>query len=171
MALRFNPTWTASWFQMPDFTFIEQQLDRLAQEAFGWRSQTSVALLPIDMYDNGSELVVQAFVPGMRAEHLTVQVEDGVLTIAGTYPQLYDTEEARNYAWYARELRGGKFQRVISLPAKIDYEHATAEVRDGVLKLTFPKAPEAKPRRIAIANAAQATSPTPQLVEATGKEH
>lgn len=139
-------------FPFADFAFIESQLDRLAQEALGLRSQTSVATLPVDVYDTGEDVVIKAFVPGMRAEHLDINLEEGVLTISGQFPQLYDHEDARAWSWYARELRGGRFQRSISLPYKVDVEHASATVADGILHLTMPKAPEAKPRRIPIAD-------------------
>jgi HSP20 family protein len=150
-----------------DFDYLQQQLDRLAQDAFGMRAQTSVMTLPVDVFDYDDHIVVQAFVPGLRAEHLDIQVEDGVVTISGQHPQLYDPDEARNYTWYARELRGGRFQRSIALPYKVDWDGSAATVSDGVLKLTFPKAPEAKPRRISISDATSGVT-TPELSSTTG---
>jgi HSP20 family protein len=123
------------------------------------RSQTSVTTMPIDVFDKGEQIVVQAFVPGLRAEHLDIQVEDGVVTISGEYPHLYDGEESRGYTWYARELRGGRFQRSIALPYKVDWDGATAIVSDGLLRLTFPKAAEAKPRRIGITDGSAQAGP------------
>jgi HSP20 family protein len=133
-----------------DFAYLQQQLDRLAQDTFGMRSQTSVATLPVDVFDKGDQLIVQAFVPGLRAEHLDIQVEDNTVTISGEFPHLYDADEARNSTWYARELRGGRFGRSVNLPYKVDWDNTSAVVADGLLTLTFPKAPEAKPRRIEI---------------------
>ena len=105
---------SVSTFPFGDVAYLQNQLDRLVQDAFGMRSQTNVATLPIDIFDTGEQLVIQAFVPGLRAEHLDIQVEDSVVTISGQYPHLYDTEEARNHTWYARELRGGRFQRSVA---------------------------------------------------------
>ena len=84
------------------------------------------------------------------------------MTISGQYPHLYDTEEARNHTWYARELRGGRFQRSVAMPYKVDWDAATANVAAGILRLTFPKATEAKPRRISISDASVQAS-TPEL--------
>lgn len=156
----------SSSFPFADFAFIENQLDRLAQEALGLRSQTSVTTLPVDVYDTGEDVVIQAFVPGMRAEHLDINIEDGVLTISGQFPQLYDHEDAQSWSWYARELRGGRFQRSLSLPYKVDVDQASATVSDGILHLSLPKAAEAKPRKIAISNSAAATH-TPELTATT----
>ena len=133
-----------------DVAYLQHQLDRLAQEAFGMRSQASVTTLPVDVFDRGEQLVVQAFVPGLRAEHLDIQIEDGVVSISGQFPNLYDADDASGYTWYARELRGGRFGRSINLPYKVDWESTSATVADGILTLQFPKAAEAKPRRIEI---------------------
>lgn len=153
---------TISAFPFNDFVYLQHQLDQLAQEAFGMRSQTSVATLPVDVFDNGEQIVIQAFLPGVRAEHLDVQVEEGVVTISGQYPQLYDTEDARGYTWYARELRGGRFQRSVTLPYKVDWDGSSATMTDGILRMSFPKAAEAKPRKISISNAASEVG-TPEL--------
>lgn len=156
------PSRTMTMTPWGDFAYLQHQLDRLAQDAFGMRSQTSVATLPVDVFDTGEQLNVQAFVPGLRAEHLDIQVEDNTVTISGQFPQLYDNEESRGYTWYARELRGGRFGRSINLPYKADWDASSATVADGILTLTFPKAPEAKPRRIEIREASNA-GVTPEL--------
>jgi len=142
-----------------DFAYLQHQLDKLTQEAFGIRSQTNVATLPVDVFDKGDQLIVQAFVPGLRAEHLDIQVEENTITINGEYPHLYDAEESRGYTWYARELRGGRFGRSINLPYKVDWDAVSATVADGLLTMTLPKAPEARPRRIDIREASSMSSP------------
>ena len=161
------PSRTMTLSPWADFAYLQHQLDRLAQDAFGMRSQTSVATLPVDVFDKGEQLVVQAFVPGLRAEHLDIQVEENTVTISGEFPYLYDAEEARGYTWYARELRGGRFGRSINLPYKVDWDNTSATVADGILKLTFPKAAEAKPRRIEIREAPSVAT-TPELSATSG---
>ena len=154
-------------FPLADFGWFEHQLDRLAQEAFGAREQASVATLPVDVFDRGDELIIQAFVPGLRAEHLDVHVDNGVVTITGSYPWLYDGDEIRGYTWYARELRGGRFQRSIALPYKVDWDSSSAAVSDGILRLVFPKAAEARPRRIEVTDHSSGVS-MPELTSTTG---
>ena len=156
------PSRTMTLSPWADFAYLQHQLDRLAQDAFGMRSQTSVATLPVDVFDKGEQLIVQAFVPGLRAEHLDIQVEENTVTISGEFPYLYDVDEARGYTWYARELRGGRFGRSINLPYKVDWDNTSATVADGILTLTFPKAAEAKPRRIEIREASTFGA-TPEL--------
>ncbi|HUG14677.1 MAG TPA: Hsp20/alpha crystallin family protein [Thermomicrobiales bacterium] len=151
-----------SMFPFNDFVYLQHQLDQLAQDAFGMRAQASVATLPVDVFDTGDQIVVQAYLPGVRAEHLDVQVEDGVVTISGNFPQLYDTDDARSYTWHTRELRTGRFQRSTTLPYKVDWDGSNASISDGILRMTFPKAAEAKPRRISIANTPSEAG-TPEL--------
>ena len=152
--------WTSPF---ADFAYLHDQMDRIAQEMLTRTNAPTVATLPVDIYDRGDDIIVHAYVPGVRAEHLDVQVDDDVLTISGSFPQLYDGEESGNWTWHVRELRSGNFQRSLSLPFKVDYDRAEASVEDGILRLTFPKATEAKPRRIAIAG--QSTTVTPELSE------
>lgn len=147
--------------QFADFSYLFDQMERIAQEMRGTGTRTSVTTLPVDVYDRGDELVVQTFVPGVRSEHLDIQIDDGVLTISGRFPQLYDTEDARLWTWYTLELRSGAFQRSISLPYKIDPASVQAHIEDGVLRLTLPKAQEAKPHRIQVSS----ESTAPQRVE------
>jgi HSP20 family protein len=137
---------------MTDFAYLFDQMDRIAQEVLGNGPRTRVATLPVDVYDRGEELVVRAFVPGIHADSLDITIDDGVLTISGTFPELYDADEAGNWSWYTRELRGGSFQRSFNLPFKVDVEGVNATIEDGLLWLTLPKAAEAKPRRIPVAS-------------------
>jgi HSP20 family protein len=125
-------------------------MDRLAQEMRSKTTRTSVTTLPVDVYDRGEELVVRAFVPGIQADHLDIQIDEGVLTISGRFPQLYDPEEAQGWTWYSLELRTGDFQRSVALPYKVDLGGIRAQVENGLLQVVLPKAAEAKAHRISI---------------------
>lgn len=146
-----------------DFAYLHDQMDRIAQEMLTRTNAPTVTTLPVDVYDRGDDIIVQTYVPGVRAEHLDIQVDDDVLTISGSFPQLYDQEDASNWTWQVRELRSGNFQRSLSLPFKVNHEQATAQIEDGVLRMVFPKAVEARPRRIAVTAGTTVTTQTPEL--------
>jgi HSP20 family protein len=148
-----------------DFAYLHDQMDRIAQEMLTRTNAPTVTTLPVDIYDSGEDIIVQAYVPGVRAEHLDIQIDDDVLTISGSFPQLYDQEESGNWTWQVRELRSGNFQRSLSLPFKVDFDRAEAQVEDGILRMVFPKAAEAKPRRISVSGGHTIT--TPELSETT----
>jgi HSP20 family protein len=92
--------------------------------------------------------------PHLGEEKRLITIDDGALTISGSFPELHVADEAGNWSWYTRELRGGSFQRSFNLPFKVDVEGVSATIEDGLLWLTLPKAAEAKPRRIPVASGA-----------------
>lgn len=139
-----------------DLAYWFDQMDRVTQDLLGQSVRSRVSTLPIDVYDRGDELVVRAYVPGVHPESLDIQIDDGVLTISGSFAELYDKEEAASWSWYVRELRHGAFQRSMNLPYKIDTENVDASIEDGILWLKMPKAVEARPVRVKV-NAASAT--------------
>jgi HSP20 family protein len=105
------------------------------------------ATLGIDVYETPEELVVKAAVPGVAPEEVEISVDEDVLTVKGEHRQ---ESESKDENYLRRELRYGSFQRSLRLPPTVDPEKAAASFENGLLKLTFPKKPEARPRSIKI---------------------
>jgi HSP20 family protein len=101
----------------------------------------------MDVYEEGDNLIVEAHLPGVKPDDLDVNVERGVLTVSG---QSESEQERTDRNYLLREKRSGRFSRSLQLPAMYRTEECQANFENGVLKLTFPKAEEAKPRRIQI---------------------
>ena len=99
-----------------------------------WHVHSSLWTPPTDVYETEDNLVVKVEVAGMRDDHFEVSVEDQVLMIRGNRP---DFNERR--AYHQMEIRFGKFEIAIGLPAGIDLDRATAEYKDGFLTVIFPK--------------------------------
>ena len=97
----------------------------------------------LDVFRRGDELVVRADLPGLSKDDVTVDVEDGILTIRGERRQ--EAQEDRE-GYYWSERSHGTFERSIALPEGIDEERAAASFRDGVLEVTMP-APKAEAQR------------------------
>ena len=116
---------------------------------------------PLNIYERGDDLVVEALLPGISPEDVQVAVERGVLMIAG---QRHGWEEAGaeqgSRTWYVREIGGGQFKRSISLPFPVDVDQAQASYSNGLLTLTLPKAEAARPKQIRIETG------SPQQIEA-----
>src|SRR5919198_3851072 len=133
---------------------LRQLMDRMFEDAFvmpreggeGWGGPA------MDVYEEGDNLVVEAHLPGVKPEDLNVSVERGMLTISGQTESEAERKE-RNYL--LREKRSGRFTRSLQLPPSYNTENCQASFEHGVLRLTFPKAEEAKPRRIQIRTAGQ----------------
>ncbi len=90
--------------------------------------------------------------PGVEDKDIDVTVDDGVVTVRG---EKKTTREEKGETWYFSERQFGSFSRSFRLPADADASGLKAELKDGVLNLTVPRAaPETpKARKVAIAKA------------------
>lgn len=133
---------------------LRRQMDRVWNDYDGsWggtRSPTqtlTTARWPrFNVLDAGANLLVTADVPGMTEKDLQVSLEDGVLTVHGERKPF----APEGHAVHRRERPALRFGRSVPLPVKIDPGKVTATVKDGVLTITLAKAPEARPRQIAV---------------------
>ena len=104
--------------------------------------------LKVDVVDKGDHYLLEADLPGVNKEDVRVSIDEGVLTIAAETRQEKE-EKDRNYVYHER--RYGRACRSFNLDG-IKESDIAAEYKDGVLKLTLPKATEPAPsaREIAI---------------------
>ncbi len=129
---------------------LRQMMDRLFEDAFIMPREGQVPSqdsAPLNVYEEGDNLVVEAQMPGVRPEDVEITAEGGMLTIRG-HTKAEQERKDRNYL--IREHREGIFVRSLRLPETVDADRAQASFDNGVLRLTFPKSAQAKPRRIAI---------------------
>lgn len=100
----------------------------------------------IDIHEGPDGLVLEADLPGATDQGLNIQLEDNVLSlhahVASPAP-----EGARALH---EEYRVGDFCRSFILSDEVERSRISAELRNGVLRLTLPKAERAKTRRIEI---------------------
>ncbi len=101
----------------------------------------------IDLYQNKDNVIVETPLPGIDPEKVDVSIENDVLTIKGQSEQKKEVEE-KDY--YRKEVRTGSFYRNIALPTHVLGDKAEAQYENGILKITIPKAPEAKPKTIKV---------------------
>lgn len=100
----------------------------------------------IDIHEGPDGLVLEADLPGVAQENVAIQLEDNVLTLtAKVGPAVHG--EARVLH---EEYRQSDFHRSFILSDEVDRERITADLKNGVLRLTLPKAERAKTRRIEI---------------------
>lgn len=103
--------------------------------------------VPIDVLDNGPEIVVRANLPGLTAEDVSVTYLDNTLTIKG---EAKEDAEFKGATYLRRERRATTFVRSVSLPIALDTETAQAEFANGVLTLRIPKSEKVRPKTIKI---------------------
>ncbi|MDI6746111.1 MAG: Hsp20/alpha crystallin family protein [Rhodocyclaceae bacterium] len=90
---------------------------------------------------------IYAFAPGIDPASLDVQIEKGVLTVAGERRADAVPEKA---TVHIDERAVGSFRRVVTLPDDIDPNAVEAKYRDGVLHISIARKEAAQPRRITI---------------------
>ena len=103
--------------------------------------------IPIDLTQDGDDVVLRATIPGVAPEDIDVTIEDGVLTINA------ETLSDSDASFIIRERRAGKLYRALRLPNTLDVGKAESDYRHGVLTLTFPKVEAVKARRLEIKGA------------------
>lgn len=153
-----------------DLTTLRDAVDRMFDQTIaftsGWTDPRSpVAPMPLDIYDEGDNLIVKASAPGLKSEELKVTVRDDTLTIAG---EMKAQEERKDNDFYLRENRYGRFERSLILPCPVDADHAEAAFENGVLTLTLPKAGEARSKQIPV-KAAPVSTPAASTPTGTGE--
>jgi HSP20 family protein len=126
------------WDPIRDLLAIQQRLDRFAPGPAGWSP-------PVDLHETPDAYVLTAELPGLNRDDLEIQMQDSRLTLSGVRRERPGTCDQ-----YHRVERGrGSFSRTFQLPLPVDAERIAADLRDGVLTITCPKA-ELPARRIDI---------------------
>jgi HSP20 family protein len=103
----------------------------------------------LDVVETADGCTVWADVPGLDKKDLDLSLTANVLTLKGEKKSSAKETKERTRS-FRDETWAGSFQRSVSLPATVDTNKVTAEFRDGVLKVTFSKKPEHKPRQIPV---------------------
>ena len=102
---------------------------------------------PLDVWETDSAYVYAFDLPGIPEDRISVEFEDGVLTVGGERER---TEHAEGDKFYRYERRFGSFQRTLGLPQGVKDSDISASYSNGVLELRVAKPEEVKPRKIRI---------------------
>ena len=103
----------------------------------------------INLGSTPSSVEVYAFVPGVDAKSLDIQIDKNLLTLQGERNLALPKEDSK-LTVYAQERFSGKFKRVITLPDDVDVSKVTASYKEGVLHISIQRRAEAQPKRIEI---------------------
>lgn len=135
-----------------DVKNLQVQLNRLfepfARFATGEEELVSGTWVPpVDVAETQDKIFVRAEVPGMKQEDISIEFENGLLTIKGERK----LEKSEGVTWHRVERIYGNFRRSFTLPRSVDPEKISASYREGILEVEVPKREEAKPKHIKIA--------------------
>jgi len=101
---------------------------------------------PVDVFEDDAGITLLADLPGVNRERLSVRVEGDSLLIEGTV----DVAGPKDMDIVYGEAQVPAYRREFALSRELDASRIEAQLKDGVLRLTIPKAEEARPRRIEV---------------------
>jgi HSP20 family protein len=134
--------WQPLWNEMQRF---QHEVNQLFHR--GSLSQESPTYPPLNVWADDDNVYVEAELPGMTQDQLEIFVSEGnQLTINGERRPC----EMANTTWHRQERGYGKFSRTVTLPVLVEADRVEARLEQGVLRLTLPKSPAAKPRKISV---------------------
>jgi HSP20 family protein len=136
------------WDPLRDLQRMQDEMSRLFDDRLAGRSGESVGWTPsVDIYEDAEGIALRFELAGVEPKDVDIRFENGVLTLRGER-KLEREDKRDNY--HRVELSYGTFTRSFSLPGTIDAEKIKAESKNGVLTVTLPKKPEAKPKSIQV---------------------
>jgi HSP20 family protein len=106
--------------------------------------------VPIEIKEKDNNLIVTAAVPGFKPEEIEVSVKDNQLVLSG---ETKASEEKEDENVITREWKSNRFLRQFTLPSSVDPNNVQANLKDGMLELTMPKAPVEEPKKIPVKTA------------------
>lgn len=142
-----------------DLRNLQEEVNRLfssnLSRTFGDEGIARGAWNPsVDIYENKDQIVLEAELPGMNREDFDVTIENNVITVRGER-RFEKKDEADSYHRVERSY--GSFTRSFTLPQTVSADTASAEYKNGVLRVTLPKREEVKARRINVAGESEAS--------------
>lgn len=137
------------WEPFRNVFTAQREFDRLFRGALAGQEEDSTRTWapPVDIYENGDNLMLKAELPGINPNDVEVRVEDNTLYLKG---ERKFENEVKEQNYHRVERSYGTFARTFSLPNSVDADKVAANYQDGVLTLTMPKREEAKPKTIKI---------------------
>jgi HSP20 family protein len=124
---------------------LRREIDRLFEDAVGSGSRWSPA---VDVREGDDSIDLDFELPGLKPEDVTINVENGVLTVSGE--KRTERKEGEEGRYHMMERSYGSFFRSFQLPQGVDETQIGAEFDNGVLSVHIPKAALPQPRRIEI---------------------
>ena len=128
---------------------LQREIQQTANLSPSIRGISRSGFPAINVGGTSKSLEIYAFAPGLDVEKLDIQIEKGVLSIAGERKLETVPDKSTEHI---DERFDGQFRRIVSLPVDVDPNAVQAKYRDGVLHISISRKEAAQSRRIAISN-------------------
>jgi HSP20 family protein len=144
------------WEPLREVAALQNEMSRMMSSIFGGEGngQARSWVPAVDVWETDKEVVYAFDLPGTPEDEISIEFEDGALTVSGERAR---TQEHSDDRYYRYERRFGSFARTIGLPQNVTEKDIKANYRDGVLEVRVAKPETPKPRRIQIDGGGQTT--------------
>ena len=135
-------------------TPFDRMFDKIVESNFpditksvGVKPFQGTAYPKVNVYEYDDKVGVVAEIPGLDKKDLSVEVENGVLTISGDKHGLFDDKGAKVIR---RELKHSSFKRSFELGELLDGDNIKASFKDGLLSIEIPKTEPELPKKTSV---------------------
>lgn len=138
------------WQPLANLERMQQRLNRLFGELSvgGFDDLEKLEFMPsAEMEETDQAILLKFEVPGLTAKDIDISVTEDSITVHGERKSEWKSEEA---GVVRSEFHYGSFERMMRLPALVQNDKTHAEYKDGILKITLPKAEDEKRKAVKV---------------------
>lgn len=142
-----------NWFDGGPMVSLREEMDDLIENFFGdsgMSTSTGVVVPRLDVSETSDTVQIKTDLPGVKPEDVSIDIRENHMTISGQHTEEKETKSDKDRKYHRIERRQGRFSRSVWLPCAVEQDGVEAELKDGVLTVTLPKAEEARSRKICV---------------------
>ncbi|MFL5950981.1 MAG: Hsp20/alpha crystallin family protein [Gaiellaceae bacterium] len=144
------------WEPIREIAALQNEMSRFMNGLLEGNGRTSQAWVPaLDVWETETELVYALDLPGVPEDKISVELDEGALTISAERERTQ--EETQDDRFHRYERRYGTFSRTVGVPQGVTESDVSAEVKNGVLEVHVKKPKQPKPKRIQVGSGTGAT--------------
>ena len=143
------------WQPWTELAGLQNDMSRLMNGLLEGNGKSVQSWVPaLDVWETENEIVYAVDLPGIPEAQISVELDEGALTIGAERER---TQEESDERFYRFERRHGTFSRTFGVPQGVTESDINADYKNGVLEVHVKKPEQPKPKRIQIGSAEQAT--------------
>jgi HSP20 family protein len=143
------------WEPFREVALLQNEMSRFMNGLLEGNGRTTQSWIPaLDVWETDNEIVYALDLPGIPEDKISVELDDGALTITAERERTQKESEERFYRF---ERRHGTFSRTFGVPQGVTETDISADYKNGVLEVHVKKPEQPKPKRIQIGSSEQAT--------------
>ena len=151
------------WEPFREIAGLQNEMSRFVNGLLEGNGRINQAWVPaLDVWESESEIVYALDLPGIAEDEISVELDEGALTVSAERERTREESEERFYRF---ERRFGTFSRTFAVPQGVSEGDVSADYKSGVLELHVKKPEQPKPTRIQLGSRGGAAT-----IEGTSQE-